>query len=177
MDEIHKRDPASGRERGPPNQNRSSPASPSQRAPELRGNGRPRNMEPLCMSYVQLGALGRPPRSSSWKKKNIRFKPHELGFSPNPQTYTHTLVVCAPRCSVRGWHIDPEVSYDNQPLLEQPVLDPCARCLTSGGRLRCWKKGRGRGDEVRGRTPYVAGTAFGDFLGYLVWDSESYHTR
>ncbi|CAK9036912.1 unnamed protein product [Durusdinium trenchii] len=44
-----------------------------------------------------------------------------------------------------GWHIDPEVSYDNQPLLEQPVLDPCARCLTSGG-VEVWNK---RGENIK----------------------------
>lgn len=33
-----------------------------------------------------------------------------------------------------GWHIDPELAYDGQPVIEQPVLDPCARCVSSGGR-------------------------------------------
>ena len=32
-----------------------------------------------------------------------------------------------------GWHIDPEPADDGEPLFEQPVLDPCARCLSSGG--------------------------------------------
>ena len=32
-----------------------------------------------------------------------------------------------------GWHIDPELAYDGQPVIEQPVLDPCARCVSSGG--------------------------------------------
>ncbi|CAL1142789.1 unnamed protein product, partial [Cladocopium goreaui] len=32
-----------------------------------------------------------------------------------------------------GWHIDPEPSDDGEPVFEQPVLDPCARCLSSGG--------------------------------------------
>lgn len=36
-----------------------------------------------------------------------------------------------------GWHIDPELAYDGQPVIEQPVLDPCARCVSSGGRKNC----------------------------------------
>ena len=36
-----------------------------------------------------------------------------------------------------GWHIDPEPTDDGQPVFEQPVLDPCARCVSSGGNSVC----------------------------------------
>lgn len=43
-----------------------------------------------------------------------------------------------------GWHIDPEPSDDGEPVFEQPVLDPCARCLSSGGTW-AWLRAKGLG--------------------------------
>ena len=49
-----------------------------------------------------------------------------------------------------GWHIDPELAYDGQPVIEQPVLDPCARCVSSGGKQKLWESISHLSHGVRG---------------------------
>ncbi|CAK9068857.1 unnamed protein product [Durusdinium trenchii] len=98
--------------------------------------------------YGKAGCRLRPENTVTFPDVQGSFLRFELQAPVNRTGNTWHIQIVAPFSleGLRyGWHIDPEVSYDNQPLLEQPVLDPCARCLTSGG-VEVWNK---RGENIK----------------------------